>query len=115
MARYLGYFVILVPVERVRQPIFEVLHSCNFDTIYDSGDCIMAKELPGKVAASKLVTLELLVTQNVGKEDEIKLNMVAKNDELPLQVNNHCREMFDLVSKSIKNNRKWELLDSVAV
>jgi hypothetical protein len=115
MARYMGYFVILVPLEKVRQPIFEVLHSCNFDTIYDSGDCIMAKELPGNVAVSKLVTLEILVTTNTGNQGEIKLNMVAKNDELPLQLNNHCREMLNLVSKAMKSNRQWELLDSVII
>jgi len=39
---------------------------------------------------------------------------VIKNEELPLQTNNHCRRMYELVSQAIADNRQWSLIDTVA-
>ena len=43
------------------------------------------------------------------------MNFVIKNEELPLQTNNHCRQMFELVSRSVMNNNNWRLLESMAL
>jgi len=43
------------------------------------------------------------------------MNFVIKNEELPLKANNHCRQMFELVSHSIMSNRNWRLLESMAL
>lgn len=75
----------------------------------------MARELPGQVSIAKLVTAEVLFEKNTGSDCEVRMNFTIKNEELPLQTNNHCRQMFELVSNSIANNRNWRLLESMAV
>jgi hypothetical protein len=32
---------------------------------------------------------------------------------LPLQVDNHCRQMFDLVQEAVAENKHWQLVESV--
>jgi hypothetical protein len=39
---------------------------------------------------------------------------VIKNEELPLQVDNHCHQMFHQVQQAIAQNRHWQLVESVA-
>ncbi|WP_071516839.1 hypothetical protein [Geitlerinema sp. PCC 9228] len=114
MARYTGLFVVAVSVEGFRQLLAEMLESCGFDIIYDTGDYMMAREVPGKVPFGKLVTVEILIDKTTTTNEEVHMNFVLKNEELPLQVNNHCHQMFDLLSNAIANNQQWKLLESVA-
>jgi len=115
MARYTGFFIVAVPIDRHRQSLIEILESCNLDIIYNTGDSVMAREIPGQVSISKLVTAEVLIEKNTASESEVRMNFVIKNEELPLQTNNHCRQMFELVSHSIMNNNNWRLLESMAL
>jgi hypothetical protein len=95
MARYTSLFTIEVPFEHLRQLLTDILTSCNLDVIYDTGDYLMAREVPGGVSFAKLVTVEVLIDR-------------------PLQTNNHCRQIFDLVNQAIANNRQWHLVESAA-
>ena len=115
MARYTGFFIVAVPIDRLRQSLIEILESCNLDIIYNTGDALMARELPGQVSIAKLVTAELLIEKNTASDSEVRMNFVIKNEELPLQTNNHCRQMFELVSHSVMNNNNWRLLESMAL
>jgi len=115
MARYTGFFIVAVPIERRRQLLIEILVSCNLDIIYDSGDYLMARELPGQVSLPKLVTVEVLIDKNSKSQSEVRMDLVIKNEELPLQSNNHCRQMFEIVSELIINNRQWQLIDSMGL
>jgi len=115
MARYTGFFIVAVPIDHLRQSLIEILESCNLDIIYNTGDSLMARELPGQVSIPKLVTAEVLIKKNMSSESEVCINFVIKNEELPLKTNNHCRQMFELVSDSIINNRNWRLLESMAL
>jgi len=36
------------------------------------------------------------------------------NQELPLQINHHCNQMFELVDQAIADNCHWQLVESVA-
>lgn len=72
----------------------------------------MAREVPGGMAFSKLVTVEVLIDRNLATEDEVRMNVVMKNEELPLHFDNHCRQMFDLLSEAIAENRYWQLLET---
>jgi hypothetical protein len=114
MARYTCLFTVEVPLDSLRQLLVEILESCNFDIIYDTGDYMMAREVPGQVAFAKLVTVEVLIDKSTATDSEIRMNFVIKNEELPLQVDNHCRQMFDLVTQAIIENRHWHLIESVA-
>jgi hypothetical protein len=114
MARYTCSFTIAVSLDRLQQSLIEVLQSCNFDIIYDTGDYLMAREIPGRVAFAKLVTVEVLIDKSTATAQEVRMNFVIKNEELPLQVDNHCRQMFDMVQEAVAENRHWQLVESVA-
>ncbi|WP_341740107.1 hypothetical protein [Microcoleus sp. CAWBG640] len=115
MARYTGFFIVAVPIDRLRHSLIEILESCNLDIIYNTGDSLLARELPGQVSIPKLVTAEVLIEQNTSSDSEVRMNFVIKNEELPLKTNNHCRQMFELVTQSIMSNRNWRLLESMAL
>ncbi|WP_449419268.1 hypothetical protein [Phormidium nigroviride] len=115
MARYTGFFIVAVPIERLRQLVIEILVSCDLDIIYDSGDYLMARELPGQVSIPKLVTAEILIDKSSNSQSEVRMDLVIKNEELPLKFNNHCRQMFELVSELIVKNRHWQLLESMGI
>jgi len=114
MARYTCSFIIAVPLERLQQVLIEVLESCNFDIIYNTGDYLMAREIPGHVSFAKLVTVEVLIDKSTATDQEVRMNFVIKNEELPLQVDNHCHQMFHQVQQAIAQNRHWQLVESVA-
>jgi hypothetical protein len=114
MARYTCSFTIAVSLDILQPTLMDLLQSCNFDIIYDTGDYIMAREIPGRVAFAKLVTVEVLIDKSTATSQEVRMNFVIKNEELPLQVDNHCRQMFDLVHEAVAENRHWQLVESVA-
>ena len=45
---------------------------------------------------------------------EVRMNIVVKNEELPLQSDNHCRQMFNLVNRAVSESQQWHLIDSAA-
>lgn len=114
MARYTCSFTVAVPIELLRQLLAEILQACSFDIIYDTGDYMMARELPGQVSFAKLVTVEVLIDKTIATDTETRMNLVIKNEELPLQVDNHCYQMFDLLKQAIRDNRHWQLIESIA-
>ncbi|MBW4546464.1 MAG: hypothetical protein KME25_18755 [Symplocastrum torsivum CPER-KK1] len=114
MARYTCSFTVAVSLDHLQQSLIEVLQSCNFDIIYDTGDYLMAREIPGRIAFAKLVTVEVLIDKSTATSQEVRMNFVIKNEELPLQVDNHCRQMFELVQEAVAANRHWQLVESVA-
>jgi len=61
----------------------------------------MAREIPGQVSYTKLVTVEVLIDKTTATETEHATNLVIKNEELPLQFDNHC-QMFELVNQGIE-------------
>jgi hypothetical protein len=114
MARYTCSFTVAVALDCLQQSLIEILQSCDFDIIYDTGDYLMARESPGRVAFAKLVTVEVLIDRSMATGQEVRMNFVVKNEELPLQVDNHCRQMFDVVQEAVADNNQWQLLESVA-
>jgi hypothetical protein len=114
MARYTCLFTVEVPVNNLQQQLIGILESCNFDIIYDTGDYLMAREVPGHISFSKLVTVEVLIDKSVATDREIRMNFVIKNEELPLHLDNHCHQMYELVSRAVAENRHWQLIEAVA-
>jgi hypothetical protein len=114
MARYTCSFTVAVALEHLKEILVDVLQACNLEIIYAVGDYMMAREAPGQVSFAKLVTVEVLVDKSTATNTETRINFVIKNEELPLQVDNHCRQMFELVTQAIVNNRHWRLIESVA-
>ena len=114
MARYTGLFVVAAPFEHLRQLLADVLMSCNFDIIYDRRYYLMAREVPGQVSLSQLVTIEVSIVSPENSYDDIRMNFVVKNEELPLRLNNHCSRMFETLRQAIANYQHWEFREAIA-
>ena len=114
MARYTGIFKILTPVS-VFQPLMkDTLESCCFNVIYQTGDYLMAREIPGHVAFHQLVTVEVLVDKTVITDREIHMSIVVKNEELPLNLDNHCQQVFNQITQAITDANHWQIIEAVA-
>ncbi|ARV61965.1 hypothetical protein BZZ01_28070 [Nostocales cyanobacterium HT-58-2] len=114
MARYTCSFILSVPIDQLQPLLIELLQDCSLDVQYYTADYIMAREIPGNVSFSKLVTVEALVDKSTATEAETRMSIVIKNEELPLQRDNHCRQMFDYVKQAIEDCRHWHLIESLA-
>jgi len=114
MARYTCSFTVAGSLETLQQALVETLESCNFEIIYDTGDYVMARERPGRVAFARLVTLEALIDKTTATLEGVGVNFVVKNEELPLQVNNHCRQMYDRLMENLVSQETLQLIERVA-
>lgn len=114
MARYTCSFTVSLTMQNLHECLVELFSKCQCEVIYDTADYIMARELPGQVPFAKLVTVEGLIDKSRPVGDNVRLNFVVKNEELPLQTNNHCFQMFDMVKKAIADTYNWQLIDLVS-
>ncbi|NJL47370.1 MAG: hypothetical protein HC929_07630 [Leptolyngbyaceae cyanobacterium SM2_5_2] len=69
--------------------------------VYANNDYFVAKEKPGQVSLSQLTTIEVLISQPTCAMNAAKVNLVVKNEELPLKRDNHCQRVFEAVSQAI--------------
>ena len=83
------------------------------DTMYETDDYVMAREIPGQIIFTKLVTSEVLIDVSSTNPDLVKLSFLVKNEELPLNPNNHCRQIFELLRMAIAHNYDWESIDNL--
>jgi len=101
MARYTNLFSIAMSVSSLRDSLASTLRSCNLTLVYEATDYLVAKEKPGKVSVSQLATVEVLITPPTSRDTQAKVNLVVRNEELPLSMNNHCQRVFDAVNHAI--------------
>lgn len=111
MARYNCSYLVKMSFEELKLALKEIFQSCNFDLVYNSGDYIMARENPGQIPFAKLVAIEVLIEQISLKNPTLRLSFVVKNEELPLQIDNHCRQMFELIQDAIADSQQWQLVE----
>lgn len=113
MARYICSYLVPASVEDVESILTQLLENCDFEMTYSTSDYIMAREKPGKVTFGKLVTVEILVDSTTATKEQVQINLVVKNDQLPLQTNNHCNQLFKKVQEVIAKEYQWQLVESV--
>jgi hypothetical protein len=113
MSRYVCHFFVQHSPQTVRAPLRELMESCRMEMIYEIEDYMMAREIPGQVPFSKLVTAEVLIDVTNATEEAVTLSFVFKNEELPLNSNNHCRQMFDLLRVALEQHQDWHPITSV--
>lgn len=103
MARYTNFFASVLPASNLREALPDVLQRCGLNMVYQDGDYIMAKEKPGHVAYSQLATVEVIIDSAKERQPNRSstVNLVVKNEELPLKQNNHCRQIFQIVTQAI--------------
>jgi hypothetical protein len=114
MARYTCSFTVSLTMQNLHECLVDLFTRCNFDVIYNTGDYVMARETPGRVPFAKLVTAEALIDKTSPDREKVRINLVMKNEELPLQFDNHCHQMFDMVKTAIAEHYHWQLVDLVS-
>ena len=109
MARYICSYHVGLSEKDLIVSLKEIFTECDLDLIYERGGYIMAKEKPGNVAFPKLVELEVLYDRTKKLQgNKIQVDLVAKNEELPLQTNNHCHMIFNNIQSIIQAKKPWE-------
>lgn len=101
MARYTNFFMTSAPKEDVHQGLISALESCELNLVYQDPVYIVAKEKPGQVSFAQLTTVEILLNPPTIEQGGAKIDLVVKNEELPLRQQNHCREIFTQVNQAI--------------
>jgi hypothetical protein len=114
MARYTALFTIGITVQDLHSVLRKVLGGCSLDVIYDTPEYMMARETPGRVTFPKLVTVEVLIDRTNATDEEVRMQFVMKNEELPLQVNNHCKQMFETITRAITDTEDWKVIETVS-
>lgn len=107
MARYTNLFTASGSTQDLRRSVVRVFQSCDLSLIYETADYLVAKEKPGQVAFAQLATVEVLINSLPHDEPAAQVNLVVKNEELPLKTNNHCQRVFELVNRTIVENQNW--------
>ena len=115
MARYTGFFIVNVGIEDLRPVMIDILESRNLEITYQTPSSIIAREALGKVTVQELVIVEVVFDTATSTVNETKMTVYVKNEALALQSVNHCREIFELISQLIIDNRQWVLLESIAL
>lgn len=110
MARYTRLLSIALPLQNCLTQLKAVLESCNLEVLFFKEDCIIAREKPGQVPFAKLVAIEVLVDSTRATNNITSMEVVVKNEELPLQSNNHCFQIFDYLSQALNQHSGWQLL-----
>jgi hypothetical protein len=101
MARYTNLLTVPKSIPSLRDSIADSLKSCGLSLIYEAGDYLVAKEKPGQVTFSQLATIEVLINPPTSNLEAAKVNLVVRNEELPLHRNNHCQKVFETVNEAI--------------
>ncbi|MEM1370459.1 MAG: hypothetical protein AAGG02_21160 [Cyanobacteria bacterium P01_H01_bin.15] len=101
MARYTCTYLASVHDPSLEKTLVQILQASDCELIYQISDYLMGRENPGQVKFAQLATVEILLDQTRAKEDIMQVHFVVKNEELPLQRNNHCQQMFERVQANV--------------
>jgi hypothetical protein len=112
MARYTHDLTVAVPLSQFYEQVKEVLQACSFEVLYFKEDFVVARETPGNIPFSRLVTVEIFVDSTRATQEMTHFSVVVKNEELPLQANNHCYQMYEKLNQVIADNKGWNLIKS---
>ncbi|MGB3298037.1 MAG: hypothetical protein WBA76_07190 [Phormidesmis sp.] len=101
--------------EGISQILVNALEACDLNVIYQDPVCIVAKERPGRVSFTQLATIELLISPPTLESGGSKIDLVVKNEELPLRSQNHCKDIFEQINQAIseENERKSGIKNGV--
>lgn len=108
MARYTNLFTASGSTQDLRRSVVRVFQACNLNLVYEATDYLVAKEKPGQVTYSQLATVEVLINSSPREEVDARVNLVVKNEELPLKTNNHCQRVFESVNQAIAETQNWQ-------
>jgi hypothetical protein len=113
MSRYVCHFLVKFSSQNIRSVVSKLLETCRLELVYELDDYLKAREIPGKVSFAKLVTAEILIDVTTATREAVKLSVVVKNEELPLNSNNHCRQIFDTLRLAIAHHHNWHPINGL--
>ncbi len=109
MARYTNLFKACGSTQDLRRSLVGILESCGLNLIYETRSYLVAKEQPGYVDSyAQLATVEVSIDYSEQQETTTCVNLIVKNEELPLQIDNHCQHIFEIVNQAIALNEGWQ-------
>ena len=114
MARYTNFFMTSSSPEEISQMLVSAIESCDLNLVYNDPVCIVAKEKPGKVAFAQLATVEILISPPTVEQGGSKIDLVVKNEELPLRTQNHCKQVFAAIDEAIATANKAQQASNLA-
>lgn len=114
MARYTHNLTVALPREQVQDELADALRACDLEVLHQDKDYLVAREVPGRSALAQLVTVEILINDVPVEPEVTRVNVVFKNEELPLSRNNHCSQIYRQVRQALTEERNWELIGSVS-
>jgi len=106
MARYAATLLVIATENHIRTGIREALTSTGFELVFESNDYLMAREIPGQVKFSLLTSAEILIDLKYSKS-EASLVIIVKNEQLPLNKDNHCQTVFDRLKQTLIDYDQW--------
>lgn len=109
MARY-PLLATAVPADHLHQSLLDILTSCQLEIIHDTADYVMAREKISGIPYAKLVTVEGLIDKTGATKDEIRVEVVVKNEELPVHNDNHCSRMRDSLQQAFEGSGDWSII-----
>lgn len=101
MARYTNSLPVPDSTSRLRDAIVSSLQAFGLNMVYENGDYLVAKEKPGRVSLSQLTTIEVLINPPTVTAGSAHVDLVVKNEELPLRRNNHCEQVFSAINQAL--------------
>lgn len=113
MARYTGVFTVEVRLEIFPEVMMGIIDYCELEILYNTGDYMMAREKIDRIPLQQLTTLEVKLEMATATAKSVRLQIVTQNDELALTSDNHCHQLFDLITQLIHRNSNWQVLDSL--
>lgn len=104
MARYACVLTVDASMSCSKRLLKNILEACNFRIVHETGDYLMASEVPGRTEFMKLVTAEILIDQIQDPDQEVQMQCIVKNEELPIHTDTHCHQVFEQLSSAISQN-----------
>ena len=114
MTRYAGFITVAIEdFDNLQPVVLGILEECNLEVIHNAGNSILARERAGELPFSKLAIAEVTFNLASITQTTIRIDLIVKNDTLPTQKENHCRQVFDLFIYWAMETRYWKVIESM--
>lgn len=101
MARYTCSKIVSESLGNCFSRLKVFLDNYALEILFCKEDCLIAREIPGQVPFTQLVTIEVSMDGATAATDATQMDVVVTNEELPFQSHNHCHQIFAQLSKEL--------------
>ncbi len=114
MARYTGFIIVAIEDFNNLQPVvLGILEELNLEVIHNTGNSILARERASEIPFSELAIAEVTFNLASITQTTIRIDLIVKNNTLPTQKDNHCRQVFDFFIYWAMENSYWQVIESM--